>query len=222
MAKVANSAPILTVSVAAELAGMHAQTVRQYDRLGLVVAKRTRGGGRRYSLNDVERLTEIQRLSQEEGINLAGIARIFELRDELAKLASAKSAIEQQLIDLRNEHTLIQEQIRTQRERQERVFAVNSSGQVEASGSIETLRRTLRAAREDERHRSAHTVQEVHAHDRGTAVVPSSQQLDWLLELLEQHMYDRLSHRQLKLVGTSSVTNEDDDAEILDVNEIIL
>ena len=48
-------APILTVSVAAELAGMHPQTVRQYDRLGLVPAKRTRGGGRRYSLSDVDK-----------------------------------------------------------------------------------------------------------------------------------------------------------------------
>lgn len=91
MAKVSKTAPILTVSVAAELAGMHAQTVRQYDRLGLVVAKRTRGGGRRYSLNDVDRLTEIQRLSQDEGINLAGISRIFELRDELEKLFAPKT-----------------------------------------------------------------------------------------------------------------------------------
>ena len=65
---------------------MHAQTLRTYDRLGLVSPQRTSGGGRRYSAHDVERLREIQRLSQDEGVNLAGIKRIIELSDELAKL----------------------------------------------------------------------------------------------------------------------------------------
>ena len=72
------------ISVAAELAGMHAQTLRTYDRLGLVTPERTSGGGRRYSQSDVERLREIQRLSQDEGVNLAGIKRIIELSDEVA------------------------------------------------------------------------------------------------------------------------------------------
>lgn len=71
--------PVFLISAAAELSGMHAQTLRQYDRLGLVVPKRRPGGGRRYSLRDVATLREIQRLSQEEGINLAGIARILTL-----------------------------------------------------------------------------------------------------------------------------------------------
>ncbi|MFC0314775.1 heat shock protein transcriptional repressor HspR [Gordonia phosphorivorans] len=74
------------ISVAAELAGMHAQTLRTYDRLGLVTPERTSGGGRRYSQSDVERLREIQRLSQDEGVNLAGIKRIIELSDEVAAL----------------------------------------------------------------------------------------------------------------------------------------
>ncbi|WP_216388817.1 heat shock protein transcriptional repressor HspR [Arcanobacterium phocae] len=223
MSKVSNSAPIFTVSVAAELAGMHAQTVRQYDRLGLVVAKRTRGGGRRYSLHDVDRLTEIQRLSQEEGINLAGIARIFELRDELAKMSRAKSVIEQQLIDLRNEHVAMQEHMRNQRERKERVIAVNSSGKVEASGSIESLRRTLRAVREDERNRSSQTATSSDIHNQSSAVVPSPQQLDWLMELLEQHMLERLGHRQTNLVTSRrEAENKTIDANgILDVSEIL-
>lgn len=122
MAKVSKTAPILTVSVAAELAGMHAQTVRQYDRLGLVVAKRTRGGGRRYSLNDVDRLTEIQRLSQDEGINLAGISRIFELRDELEKIVRAKNAMEKQLMRLRLAYAEMEKHIQSQRERQRACF----------------------------------------------------------------------------------------------------
>ena len=85
-------APLLTVSVAAELAGMHAQTLRQYDRLGLVSARRTRGGGRRYSLEDVERLQEIQRMSQEDGINLAGIARILQMQERIDQLTAPSSA----------------------------------------------------------------------------------------------------------------------------------
>ncbi|MHB1065185.1 MAG: heat shock protein transcriptional repressor HspR [Georgenia sp.] len=79
-------APVLPISVAAELAGMHPQTLRQYDRLGLVSPQRTRGRGRRYSMRDVLVLREIQRLSQDEGVNLAGISRILELERELARV----------------------------------------------------------------------------------------------------------------------------------------
>lgn len=74
------------ISAAAELTGMHAQTLRTYDRLGLVTPQRTSGGGRRYSRRDVERLREIQRLSQDHGVNLAGIKRIIELSDQLEEL----------------------------------------------------------------------------------------------------------------------------------------
>ncbi|MDD9205464.1 MerR family transcriptional regulator [Georgenia sp. 10Sc9-8] len=71
------------MSVAAELAGMHPQTLRQYDRLGLVSPQRTRGRGRRYTLRDVALLREVQRLSQEEGVNLAGVKRVLQLQREL-------------------------------------------------------------------------------------------------------------------------------------------
>jgi predicted transcriptional regulator len=71
--------------VAAELAGMHPQTLRQYDRLGLVSPARTRGRGRRYSHRDVERLRRIQSLSQ-EGINLEGIRRILALEARVEEL----------------------------------------------------------------------------------------------------------------------------------------
>src|SRR6187200_1789473 len=80
--------PVFVISVAAQLAGMHAQTLRQYDRLGLVSPSRTRGGGRRYSARDVARLREVQRLSQDEGISLAGIQRIHELQNQVAALQS--------------------------------------------------------------------------------------------------------------------------------------
>jgi MerR family transcriptional regulator/heat shock protein HspR len=89
-------AKILIISVAARMAGMHPQTLRQYDRLGLVQAGRSAGGGRRYSARDVRLLREIQRLSQEEGVNLAGIKRIIGL-DQLA------SELQQRVLELEEE-----------------------------------------------------------------------------------------------------------------------
>lgn len=86
--KVSNAAraEFFMISVAAQLAGMHAQTLRTYDRLGLVTPQRTSGGGRRYSARDVELLREVQRLSQDEGVNLAGIKRIIELTNQVEEL----------------------------------------------------------------------------------------------------------------------------------------
>lgn len=72
---------VFVISVAAELSGMHAQTLRTYDRMGLVTPMRTSGGGRRYSRRDVAMLRKIQRLSQDEGVNLAGIKAIIELSE---------------------------------------------------------------------------------------------------------------------------------------------
>ncbi|WP_017609189.1 heat shock protein transcriptional repressor HspR [Nocardiopsis xinjiangensis] len=79
-------APVYVISVAAELAGMHPQTLRQYDRLGIVSPGRASGRGRRYSMRDVQMLRQVARLSQEEGVNLAGIKRILELEREAEEL----------------------------------------------------------------------------------------------------------------------------------------
>lgn len=89
------------ISVAAELAGMHAQTLRTYDRLGLVSPQRTAGGGRRYSENDVNLLREVQRLSQDEGVNLAGIKRIIELTNQVDALQSRLKEMAEELAVLR-------------------------------------------------------------------------------------------------------------------------
>ncbi|MFJ7268837.1 heat shock protein transcriptional repressor HspR [Streptomyces sp. NPDC099050] len=78
--------PVYVISVAAQLSGLHPQTLRQYDRLGLVSPGRTAGRGRRYSARDIELLRTVQALSQEEGINLAGIKRIIELENQVAAL----------------------------------------------------------------------------------------------------------------------------------------
>ena len=89
------------ISVAAELAGMHAQTLRTYDRLGLVSPRRSSGGGRRYSQHDVELLREVQRLSQDEGVNLAGIKRIIELTTQVEALQSRLTELAAQVEVLR-------------------------------------------------------------------------------------------------------------------------
>jgi MerR family transcriptional regulator/heat shock protein HspR len=78
--------PVFVISVAAQLSGLHAQTLRGYDRMGLVSPGRTSGGGRRYSMRDIAVLREVQRLSQEQGVNLAGIKRIIELENEVDAL----------------------------------------------------------------------------------------------------------------------------------------
>jgi MerR family transcriptional regulator, heat shock protein HspR len=89
------------ISVAAELAGMHAQTLRTYDRLGLVRPRRTSGGGRRYSQHDVDLLRQVQRLSQDEGVNLAGIKRIIELTNQVEALQARVQELAEELVVLR-------------------------------------------------------------------------------------------------------------------------
>jgi MerR family transcriptional regulator/heat shock protein HspR len=98
---------VLLISVAARMAGMHPQTLRQYDRMGLVQPGRSQGGGRRYSPRDVALLREIQRLSQDEGVNLAGIKRIIgleqlvgDLQQRVAELESELEAARQRIAEL--------------------------------------------------------------------------------------------------------------------------
>ena len=97
----ASAARTFLISVAAELAGMHAQTLRTYDRLGLVSPQRSSGGGRRYSQHDVDLLREVQRLSQDEGVNLAGIKRIIELTNQVEALQSRMREMADELDRLR-------------------------------------------------------------------------------------------------------------------------
>lgn len=89
--------PVFVISVAAELSGLHAQTLRGYDRLGLVSPGRTSGGGRRYSMRDIALLREVQRLSQEQGVNLAGVKRIIELEREVDDLRSRLAELTEEL-----------------------------------------------------------------------------------------------------------------------------
>jgi MerR family transcriptional regulator/heat shock protein HspR len=92
------TSPLFVISVAAELAGMHPQTLRQYDRLGLVSPKRTAGKSRRYSMRDVVQLREIAQLSS-EGVSLEGIRRVLELEDEVTTLRERVRELETALAD---------------------------------------------------------------------------------------------------------------------------
>jgi MerR family transcriptional regulator/heat shock protein HspR len=90
-------APVFVISVAAQLSGRHAQTLRSYDRQGLVSPGRATGGGRRYSLRDIALLREVQRLSQEDGVNLAGVKRIIELENEVSALQNRVHELTEEL-----------------------------------------------------------------------------------------------------------------------------
>lgn len=128
MSPVNENAPLFVISVAAELAGMHPQTLRQYDRLGLVVPQRTNGKSRRYSLRDVEMLHEIQRLST-EGVNLEGIRRIVALDNEVADLRARvhalKSALAEEMLNRPGR----------------RVFAAGGGGEVISLSGVPRVRR---------------------------------------------------------------------------------
>jgi MerR family transcriptional regulator/heat shock protein HspR len=79
--ELSDDTPVYVISIAAQLSGLHPQTLRAYDRLGLVSPDRTPGRGRRYSFRDILMLREVQRLSQEDGVNLSGVKRILELEN---------------------------------------------------------------------------------------------------------------------------------------------
>ena len=98
-----NDAGIYIISVAAELAGVHPQTLRTYERKGLIKPKRTAGGTRRYSRRDVERVQLVQQLTQEEGVNLAGVLRVLALQDEVEALQSEVERQRQRIEQVRQE-----------------------------------------------------------------------------------------------------------------------
>jgi MerR family transcriptional regulator/heat shock protein HspR len=87
------------ISVAADLAGLHPQTLRMYEARGLVRPARTPGGTRLYSENDVERLKLIQRLTTQVGLNLAGVDHVLRLEDELRRMRARMAQLERELRD---------------------------------------------------------------------------------------------------------------------------
>lgn len=124
-------APVFAVGAAAELAQMHPQTLRQYDRIGLVSPKRTSGGTRRYSLDDIERLRQVATLSG-EGLSLEGIRRVLALKDRVRDLEDRVEELEEKLA---------KEMLKRS---EKRVFAAGTHGEVV------TLRRGTRTQRRTE------------------------------------------------------------------------
>ncbi len=94
---------VFMISVAAELAAMHPQTLRMYEARGLIEPKRSPKGTRLYSQRDVEQLRRIQEMTAELGLNLAGVERVLELEDELGRLRRKVDVLERQLGEARRE-----------------------------------------------------------------------------------------------------------------------
>ena len=121
--------PIFAIAQAAELAEMHPQTLRQYDRIGLVSPQRTSGNTRRYSLHDVEQLREVARLSA-EGLSLEGIRRVLKLEDRVRELQQHVRDLERALADERLSRP------------ERRVFAAGQAGEVISMRRGSRLRRS--------------------------------------------------------------------------------
>ena len=130
--------PVYVISVAAELSGMHPQTLREYERRGLVSPGRSAGRGRRYSMRDILALREIQRLSQEEGVNLAGVKLLL---DQLQELEQARGLIAQ----LRAEIAQLRVELESTRAVAARLAGLRRGGGEDQSGLV-PVRHAPRAA----------------------------------------------------------------------------
>lgn len=128
--------PLFVISVAAELCGMHPQTLRQYDRMGLVCPTRTLGKSRRYTMQDVAKLREIARLSQ-EGVSLEGIKRVLSLVDENLELRSRVRDLERELAN----QVMNQPGNRVFAAGEQGVIRLNPGQRPERSGSVVLWRR---------------------------------------------------------------------------------
>jgi MerR family transcriptional regulator/heat shock protein HspR len=89
--------PVYVISIAARMVGMHAQTLRQYERIGLVEPKRTGGNIRLYSRADVQRLRQVQRLISDLGVNLAGVEVILRMNEKMQEMESEMEALRNEL-----------------------------------------------------------------------------------------------------------------------------
>jgi MerR family transcriptional regulator, heat shock protein HspR len=108
-ARLANDRGVFMISVAAELADMHPQTLRMYEARGLIEPKRSPKGTRLYSQDDVDRLRRIQEMTTELGMNLAGVERVFELEAKLSRLQGKVEALERRAASLQEEIARLEE-----------------------------------------------------------------------------------------------------------------
>jgi MerR family transcriptional regulator/heat shock protein HspR len=101
--EVSSDRGVFMISVAAELADMHPQTLRMYEQRGLIEPKRSPKGTRLYSQEDVDRLRRIQEMTAELGMNLAGVERVFELEQQLASMSRKLAGLERRARELKSE-----------------------------------------------------------------------------------------------------------------------
>ena len=134
--EISEDTPLFVISVAAELSGMHPQTLRQYDRMGLVSPTRTMGKSRRYTMQDVAKLREVSKLSA-EGVSLEGIKRVLELVNENAELASRVRNLERELAN----QVMSQPGNRVFAAGDQGVIRLNPGQRPERSGSVVLWRR---------------------------------------------------------------------------------
>ncbi len=133
---ISEDTPLFVISVAAELCGMHPQTLRQYDRMGLVSPTRTMGKSRRYTMQDVVKLREVSKLSA-EGVSLEGIRRVLELVNENAELSSRVRDLERELAN----QVMSQPGNRVFAAGDQGVIRLNPGQRPERSGSVVLWRR---------------------------------------------------------------------------------
>ncbi len=139
--EVASDRGVFMISVAAELADMHPQTLRMYEARGLIEPQRSPKGTRLYSQKDVERLRRIQEMTAELGMNLAGVERVFELEGQLGMMARKVSALERRASELNAEVQRL-EQVR--RELRAEIVPYESGGELIRAADLERFKIPVR------------------------------------------------------------------------------
>ena len=135
--EVSSDRGVFMISVAAELAEMHPQTLRMYEARGLIEPKRSPKGTRLYSRKDVDRLRRIQEMTAELGMNLAGVERVFELEQQLASMSRKVAALEKRAADLGGE---VQRLERLRRELRAEIVPYVRGGELVRSADLQRLR----------------------------------------------------------------------------------
>jgi MerR family transcriptional regulator/heat shock protein HspR len=140
--EVSSDRGVFMISVAAELAEMHPQTLRMYEARGLIEPKRSPKGTRLYSHEDVERLRRIQEMTAELGMNLAGVERVFELEEQLESMARKVQALERRAAELKRE---VQRLESLRRELRAELVPYERGGQLVRAADIAAFRLSTRA-----------------------------------------------------------------------------
>jgi MerR family transcriptional regulator, heat shock protein HspR len=135
---------VFMISVAAELADMHPQTLRMYEARGLIEPKRSPKGTRLYSHEDVERLRRIQEMTAELGMNLAGVERVFELEDQLDAMAARVQALEKRATDLKAEVERLEE---LRRELRAEIVPYTRGGEIVRQADLKSFKIAVQRAR---------------------------------------------------------------------------